>query len=152
MTGDIPARERVLVGIAVLAFVVSSVALFEYASSIPGYSGVSALALPFLLEGLTLALGSIAVARHDRGDRAGLAGAGFGGGVTLATVINYAHAIPNIVPADLAHAAQALPWILPPLSMTVAYKVVVQERRVRRQTAEAQAARQARRQTTRHDT
>jgi len=78
-----------------------------------------------------LALSRIALARTDRGDRGGLAAFGFYALVGVAVAVNYARGNPAILVTDLGQAAEAVPAVLPPLSATLAYKVLQGERRSR---------------------
>jgi Protein of unknown function (DUF2637) len=135
--GTLPARqawpwwERVLLAAAVVGLLLSSGALYAYAKATPGFNGWTALGLPLIVEMLMLALGRTALARVEDGIRPGLAGLGFWAGILVAVMLNYLHAVPAVVPATWFEAGAIVPALLPPLAGTLAYKVVMQERKRR---------------------
>jgi hypothetical protein len=123
--------ERLVAAAAVVGTLMSTSHLYAFAVASGVYSPVEAVGLPLLVEVLMLALSRIALARADRGERGGLAAFGFFALVAVAVAVNYARGNPDIIITDLGEAAQAVPAVLPPLSATLAYKVLQGERRAR---------------------
>ncbi len=123
--------ERLVASAAVVGTLMSTSHLYAFAVDSGVYSPIEAAGLPLLVEVLMLALSRIALARTDRNERGGLAAFGFFALVAVAVAVNYARGNPDIVISDLGQAAEAVPAVLPPLSATLAYKVLQGERRAR---------------------